>query len=145
MGDVFYDKGLRFECTRCSRCCRHTPGYVFLSAKDVQRLAKHLRIDGDEFLRTYWRRVSLGVANRISLKEKPNYDCIFWKDGGCSVYEARPLQCRAYPFWSANVASLEAWEEQGKQCPGIGRGPLYERAEIDSWLEKRRADGFLEG
>ena len=35
---VFYSDGLRFECTRCSRCCRHTPGYVFLSENDVERL-----------------------------------------------------------------------------------------------------------
>ena len=144
MGDVFYDKGLRFECTRCSRCCRHTPGYVFLSAKDVQRFTKALRIDREEFLRIYCRRVSLGIASRISLREKPNFDCIFWENGGCSVYEARPLQCRAYPFWSANVASREAWEEQANQCPGIGRGPVHDRTEIESWLKKRLEEGFLD-
>lgn len=143
MGDVFYDKGLRFECTRCSRCCRHTPGYVFLSAKDVQRFTKALRIDREEFLRVYCRRVSLGIADRISLREKPNFDCIFWENGGCSVYEARPLQCRAYPFWSANVSSPQAWEEQANQCPGIGRGPVHDRVEIESWLKKRLEEGFL--
>jgi len=145
MGEVFYAKGLQFECTRCSRCCRHSPGYVFLSAKDIDRFTRALRIGREEFLRTYCRKVSLGIAERISLKEKPNYDCIFWKDGGCSVYEARPLQCRAYPFWSANVASAEAWEEQGRQCPGINRGPLHDRGEIEDWLRKRREEGFLSG
>jgi hypothetical protein len=144
MGEVFYEKGLRFECTRCSRCCRHTPGYVFLSARDVERFAKHLRISQEEFLRVYCRRVSTGIADRISLKEKPNFDCIFWADGGCSVYEARPLQCRAYPFWSANVASPEAWEEQGRLCPGIGIGPVHDRKEIDTWLDRRQKEGFLE-
>ena len=144
MGDVLRDKGLRFECTRCSRCCRHTPGYVFLSAKDVQRFTKALRIDREEFLRVYCRRVSLGIADRVSLREKPGFDCIFWENDGCSVYEARPLQCRAYPFWSANVASPEAWEEQANQCPGIGRGPVHDRTEIESWLKKRLEEGFLD-
>ncbi len=144
MGDVFYKDGLRFECTRCNRCCRHTPGYVFLSARDVERFTKALRIDREEFLRVYCRRVSLGIADRISLKEKPNFDCIFWENGGCSVYEARPLQCRAYPFWSSGVSSQVAWEEQARQCPGIGRGPVHDRKEIDGWLEKRLREGFLE-
>jgi Fe-S-cluster containining protein len=143
MGQVFYEKGLRFECTRCSRCCRHSPGYVFLSAKDVERLSKALGTPPEEFLRVYCRRVSTGIADRISLKEKANFDCIFWENGGCSVYEARPTQCRAYPFWSSNVASREAWEEQAKMCPGIGRGPVHDRREIEQWLEVRRREGFL--
>jgi uncharacterized protein len=144
MSGEMYENGLRFECTRCSRCCRHTPGYVFLSEKDVARFTRALRVSRDEFLRTYCRRVSLGIANRISLKEMPNYDCVFWKDGGCSVYEARPLQCRAYPFWSSNVASPEAWAEQARQCPGINHGPVHDKAEIEAWLKKRLADGFIE-
>ncbi len=139
-----YEKGLRFECTRCSRCCRHTPGYVFLSEKDVTRLCRHLRLERAEFIRTYCRRVDTGIARRVSLKEKPNYDCVFWKDGGCSVYEARPLQCRAYPFWSANVASQEAWDEQARLCPGMNHGPLHDRQEIERWLKKRLAEGFIE-
>ncbi len=40
MEEVFYGRGLRFECTRCSRCCRHNPGYVFLSPVDLARLAE---------------------------------------------------------------------------------------------------------
>ncbi|HUX21603.1 MAG TPA: YkgJ family cysteine cluster protein, partial [Spirochaetia bacterium] len=35
----FYQDGLRFECTRCDACCRHEPGYVFLSQTDLRRLA----------------------------------------------------------------------------------------------------------
>ena len=33
----------------------------------------------------------------LCLKEKPNFDCILWKDG-CEAYEGRPVQCRTYPF-----------------------------------------------
>ena len=103
--DGFARGGLRFECTRCSRCCRHTPGYVFLSSADVTRLAKSQKLGEKDFLAQYCRTVDCGLARRFSLEEKANLDCIFWENGGCSVYEARPLQCRSFPFWSALVTS----------------------------------------
>ncbi len=142
--DVFYGSGLRFECTRCSECCRHTPGYVFLSQKDLEALALVTGRERPEFLRTFCRQVSLGVTRRISLKEKPNLDCIFWENGGCSVYKDRPLQCRSFPFWSACVSSPEEWQLHARQCPGMGKGALHPRSEIEDWLKRRLVDGFLE-
>jgi Fe-S-cluster containining protein len=97
-----------------------------------------------ETLREYCRCVPLGLAQRISLKEKANFDCILWENGGCSVYEARPLQCRSFPFWSGCVSSLEEWEHHGRECPGIGRGALHSLREIEKWLARRRKEGFLE-
>lgn len=142
--EMFYQSGLRFECTRCSSCCRHTPGYVFLSSADLEALSPALGMNRQEVLRTYSRQVPLGLARRISLKEKTNFDCILWENGGCSVYEARPLQCRSFPFWSGCLSSPEEWENHGRQCPGIGRGVLHTRREIEQWLERRHKEGFLE-
>ena len=107
MQESFYESGLRFECTRCSTCCRHTPGYVFLSPQDLATLTQAARLTEDEFLRRYCRSVDLGLARRVSLREKPNLDCILWENSGCSRYEARPLQCRSFPFWSACVTSRQ--------------------------------------
>jgi uncharacterized protein len=143
--ETFYESGLRFECTRCSKCCRHTPGYVFLSLQDLATMAKSMRLTKDEFLRRYCRSIDLGMARRVSLKEKANLDCILWENDGCSQYAARPLQCRSFPFWSACVASREEWENQAKACPGMGHGTLHPREEIDRWLAQREAEGFLEG
>ena len=44
----------------------------------------------------------------------------------CSVYEARPMQCRTWPFWKVNLASRQAWESVKKAtpCPGMGSGTL---------------------
>jgi uncharacterized protein len=142
--DVFYHYGLRFECTRCSRCCRHTPGYVFLSATDLDTLLKATKTQRAEFLRAYCRQIPLGLVTRVSLKEKTNLDCIFWETGGCSVYEARPLQCRSFPFWSACVSSPEEWELHAQQCPGMGKGALHSRTEIEGWLAQRLKEGFLQ-
>jgi uncharacterized protein len=142
--DVFYSNGLRFECTRCSRCCRHTPGYVFLSSKDADALARATGTTRKEFLETYCRKIDLGIVTRVSLKEKANLDCIFWENGGCSQYAARPLQCRSFPFWSATVSSREEWDIHARDCPGMNMGPLHTRREIDDWLARRREEGFLE-
>jgi len=144
MKDPSYSSGLRFECTRCSKCCRHTPGYVFLSPADLVALSECLRLTKEEFLRQYGRTIDLGVARRVSLTEKPNLDCILWEKDGCSQYEARPLQCRSFPFWSACVSSREEWESHARNCPGMNRGPVHTREEIEGWLARRTREGFLE-
>ncbi len=143
-GQSFFGRGLRFQCTRCSRCCRYTPGYVFLSEADLKKLTAALEMEREEFLRQYCRRIAFGIVNRISLTEEPNLDCVFWKDEGCSVYEARPLQCRSFPFWSSCLSSREQWEEVAGQCPGIGKGRLHGRKEIEGWLRMRIDEGFVE-
>ncbi|ORC36612.1 zinc/iron-chelating domain-containing protein [Marispirochaeta aestuarii] len=145
MNTPFYSRGLRFECTGCSRCCRHEPGYVFLSDNDLSRLCAAKELSRAEFLEKYCRSVNIHGFSRLSLREKDNYDCIFWKDGGCSVYESRPLQCRTYPFWEPFLNSREDWEAMSGECPGVNRGRLYSQKEIDRLLEARRSEALLSG
>ncbi len=97
-----------------------------------------------EFFTLYLRIVSIGFFSRLSLREKSNYDCIFWENGGCRVYEHRPLQCRSYPFWSAIVSSRKNWEEQKLSCPGIDTGPRHAPPEIDRWLGLRLEERLIE-
>jgi len=93
------------------------------------------------FIATWCRWVSFDRdSERLALKEKSNFDCIFWKDTGsegtvgCVAYRARPLQCRAFPFWDSVVCSPEAWETTGRACPGINSGKLHSREEIEDFL-----------
>jgi hypothetical protein len=118
---------------------------VFLSPQDLAALGKSTRLTKDEFLSRYCRSIDLGLARRVSLKEKPNLDCILWENSGCSQYESRPLQCRSFPFWSACVATLQEWENHARSCPGIGQGGVHPPEEIDRWLAQRVTEGFLEG
>lgn len=139
----FYAGGLRFSCTRCSACCRFDPGYVFLSQKDLSTLADHFRMDYSEFQRLYCRWIPMGNhREQLSLRELSNYDCIFWKDG-CTVYEARPLQCRTFPFWDSIVLSSRAWEAASKDCPGIGKGAWHSQDEIDELLDRREREPII--
>ncbi|MDR2760152.1 MAG: YkgJ family cysteine cluster protein [Spirochaetaceae bacterium] len=139
----FYSSGLYFSCTRCSACCRYDPGYVFLSKKDVEILAAELKMDYSEFIEVYCRWVPQGGGpDRLSLKEKSNYDCVFWKDG-CSVYKGRPLQCRNFPFWYSILASFETWKIAAESCPGIGKGNHHNMDYIESCLAQGRAESII--
>jgi Fe-S-cluster containining protein len=96
-----------------------------------------------DFVEIYCRWIPAGGGEeRLSLKEKSNYDCIFWKDG-CSIYNARPLQCRAFPFWQSILRSPEAWNMAKTGCPGMGRGALVTEDAINSWLERQKAEPLL--
>lgn len=135
----FYAEGLHFSCTRCSACCRHESGYVFLSEMDAFLLAAAMNMEREEFTETFCHWVpSEGGTERLSLKEKPNFDCVFWGSEGCSVYETRPLQCRAFPFWSSVLKSKKNWEFTAEGCPGIGKGTLVSFDLIENWLTLRQ-------
>ena len=139
----FYANGLRFSCIRCSGCCRHESGFVFLSEKDVSLLGTALNLQAGEFIRTYCRWVPSGNNTwQLSLREKSNLDCVFWKDG-CSVYEKRPLQCRAFPFWHSVINSGTSWEATARDCPGIGKGVLHSPESIEYWLALRGKEPII--
>ena len=134
---MFYDKGLRFECQMCRYCCSAEPGYVYLTRNDIERASSALSLSFGDFIKAYCRLVDFGGYSLVSLREMENYDCIFLTPNGCGIYEARPLQCRTYPFWKNVMESEESWKAEGRCCPGIGKGALVSRKEI----EKKLKDG----
>jgi Fe-S-cluster containining protein len=136
----FYAKGLSFSCTRCSACCRYETGYVFLSEIDVSALAAEFKLTVDQFIKTHCRWIpSVNNTERLSLKEKADLDCVFW-NSGCKVYNSRPLQCRAFPFWLSVVSSEGAWKAAAESCPGMNQGKLYSLREIEAWLEQQKSE-----
>jgi uncharacterized protein len=141
---ILYSNGLRFECNRCSHCCRHDPGFVFLSEEDINRIPGYLRIGRAEFLARYCRTVDIGSVRRITIDERPNYDCVFWSEKGCEIYEVRPLQCRSYPFWASVVESVESWQKEAENCPGMNAGRLHSADEINDWLVQARKRRLVE-
>ena len=52
---MFYDNGLKFECQRCSFCCGHSPGFVYLSKRDFDALRGFYNLSVKEFVEKYCR------------------------------------------------------------------------------------------
>lgn len=127
----WYQDGLRFQCTQCGNCCTGAPGYVWVNKQEVQQLAAQMGMASQqEFEDQYVRRIGI----RKSLREFPNGDCVFFdtESRRCSVYQARPRQCRSWPFWDSNLRDPAAWEDTCRICPGSGRGKLYSIETIET-------------
>jgi len=132
----WYKDGLRFECTQCGDCCTGAPGYVWVNREEIEALAAHQQLDPDEFERKYVRKVGV----RKSLVEFSNGDCVFFDSEArnCTVYSARPRQCRTWPFWQSNLKSPETWAETCQVCRGSGQGRLYQLEEIQERVDVMR-------
>lgn len=132
----WYHQGLRFTCSQCGDCCTGAPGFVWVNKQEIQNLADLLEMDVEAFEAKYVRTVGI----RKSLVEFPGGDCVFFdtKARNCKVYEARPRQCRTWPFWQSNLRSRETWEDTCEACPGSGKGKLHSLAEIEERLVQIR-------
>jgi uncharacterized protein len=129
----WYRGGLAFECTRCGACCTGAPGFVWVNVEEIAHLAEFRGESIDQFSSNYVRL----VGNRYSLIERPGGDCIFWdKTAGCTVYPARPEQCRTWPFWPENIATPEDWAHVTRVCPGSGGGRWFSLEEIQAAAAK---------
>ena len=131
MTEEWYADGLRFECTQCGNCCTGPEGAVWFTEEEGRRMAERVGLDEATFLRRHARRLAPGW----SLKERKTaygFDCVFLDrdtvpgKAVCGLYEARPTQCRTWPFWKEVIESPEAWDaaKRTTPCPGMGRGSL---------------------
>jgi Fe-S-cluster containining protein len=129
-GPAWYDGGLRFECTRCGACCTGGHGFVWLDDGDIVRIAAHLGVALDDFGRRYVRR----IGEHYALLESPKDGaCVFLSGERCSIYDARPAQCRRFPFWDRVLESPERWRAAALECEGIRPdAPLLDRERIEA-------------
>jgi Fe-S-cluster containining protein len=95
----------QFRCSGCGECCRWT-GAVLLEGFDLPRIAAHLGLSEQEFIDGH---TQLSPSRRqLALLDQADGGCVFLKGDRCSVYEARPEQCRTFPFaWSVQEGCPE--------------------------------------
>jgi len=123
----WYEDGLHFRCTRCGNCCTGPPGYVWVNDDEIRAIAE---LRGEPFEQVFALYTYRAEGQR-SLREKANGDCTFYEKGqGCTVYAARPRQCRTWPFWESNLATPADWQRTSEGCPGVGHGDLIPVEEI---------------
>ena len=123
MSDLMRQDGFNYAftpsaCDSCGgRCCTGASGNIFVSAEEISALSQLLKLDEQLFRATYLRK----QGYKFSLQERIvglSHDCIFFDrdKGGCGVYEARPMQCRTFPFWDYFKTHMG---ELKNECPGI--------------------------
>ena len=80
----------KINCLSCANCCKNL-GPLF-TQKDIERIAKHLRLKPGAFTEKYLR---IDEDNDYVLKQTP---CLFLgEDNYCGIYEVRPKACADYP------------------------------------------------
>lgn len=81
---------VQIDCLQCGNCCRTLGPRI--TDKDVERMAKTLRIKAVEVIAQYLR---IDEDGDLVFKTMP---CPFLgADKYCSIYESRPKACREYP------------------------------------------------
>ncbi len=125
----WWKDGIRFQCQGAGKCCTSHGefGFVYLTKADRQMMAKHLGLNTRAFTLKYCTKTE---GNFHLKEEKGKPDCVFLKDKRCGVYEARPTQCRTWPFWP-DVMGAKSWKKDVVQfCPGVDKGPIISAEEI---------------
>lgn len=103
-----------FDCLDCANCCK-TIG-PRLTDKDIDRLAKHLKMKTSDFMDQY---ILTDEDNDFVFKEHP---CPFLlSDNYCLVYENRPKACREYPHTNRKrfYQILDLSHKNCETCPVV--------------------------
>ena len=105
----------QIDCTTCANCCRVAT--VTLLERDVDKLAKFLRIKREHFLRDY---TTVSEEEGLILKRNES-GCIFLSGNECTVYEARPQTCIDFPHLVRGAGSITSrmWQfvDRATYCP----------------------------
>lgn len=99
-----------------------------MTEEEASAIAACLGVSFKKFAATMLRTTLAGLA----LVDDGRGDCpLLGDDGRCRVYEARPRQCRTWPWWEENLVSRERWDAAAERCPGMNRGETHSQLVID--------------
>jgi len=105
-------------CATCQgRCCTGESGYIYVNKDEIENISKLLKLDIKDFVRDYLYKKGYKYSIK-ELKYNDSYECVFYdrESNGCGIYDARPLQCRTFPFWDYYKTRVD---ELKLECPGI--------------------------
>ena len=90
MQDLHEQEFAKTACLDCGNCCKTSSPIV--TEKDIQRIAKHLKVKEVDFVSQYLERDG---DDYYVMKTVP---CTFLDtDNSCFIYDVRPKACREYP------------------------------------------------
>lgn len=124
MNNIFKKEGFDYSfdasgCDSCGgRCCIGESGYIWINKAEIENLAKHLNTTIEEVGQKFLMKIGYKYSIKEIQLQQDNYACVFFDldKKQCSIYEARPTQCRTFPFWDY---FKENKEEVFKECPAV--------------------------
>lgn len=101
------------DCRSCANCCRVATTRI--TDRDVEKLAKFLRVKQSEFLRDY---TTESAEEGLILRRDDQNGCVFLSGNDCTVYEARPHTCVDFPHLVRGSQSFVSrmWEMPDRAC-----------------------------
>ena len=104
-----------FSCQRCGHCCFGRGGIV-VGQRDLPRLLAYFNMEKEAFLAKYTELFD----DKPTLITGDDGFCYFFKEGaGCTIHEARPDVCRAWPYFRGNLSDELSFFMAKEDCPGI--------------------------
>ncbi len=105
-------------CSACQgRCCTGESGYIYVNNHEIENIANFLKLEINDFGVKYLFKNGYKYSIR-EVEHKGSYECVFYNraTNGCQIYEARPTQCKTFPFWDYFKTRVD---ELKLECPGI--------------------------
>ena len=128
-----------FGCSGCGKCCRERED-IILSPLDIFKMAKHLDMSNEDFIKTYceWYEGSMSKIPVVRLKPREyRKTCPLNDKGRCRVHVQKPAVCALFPL---GRMTKENTEEQTKEffyfIQPIKCGNKRQTQTVQQWLEE---------
>lgn len=87
-----------------------------MGQRDLPRLLVYLNMEKADFLARY---TEIFDGKPVLITGEDGF-CYFFKEGrGCTIHEARPDVCRAWPYFRGNLIDEFSFAMAKEDCPGI--------------------------
>ena len=108
---------LETDCLSCANCCKQAT--VAVTERDVEKLARFLRLPAGKFLEEYTQpgeKDGEGIGRDLKFVEGAG--CVFLSGNECTVYEARPAICADFPHLVRGKGSIafRMWQFIDRAC-----------------------------
>jgi uncharacterized protein len=102
------------DCMQCAECCR-VAAIVPLQERDVEKLARFLRISPERFIAGYTQQ---HPDEGMILRHTQGEPCMFLSGNECTVYAARPSICVSFPHLVRGAGSIahRMWQFIDRAC-----------------------------
>ncbi len=129
--DYTYPTNVAFSCNCCGLCCGNTPNktrHILLLEREADEISEQTGLPIEEFA----AESSNSTPYMYEMRKPYDGKCFFLKDNRCSIYDARPLICRFYPFeLRYNKDKNTHVFNYTLECPVINKGKTVTKKDFD--------------